>query len=81
MKLNHCDKCPKRHKCTLEYDKDIQEWIVICPLMRAELNRIENGDIRNKKNKHRPQLRFEAEMDRIEYIVFKNKVYGAYDGD
>jgi len=49
--------------------------------MRAELNRIENGDIRNKKNKHRPQLRFEAEMDRIEYIVFKNKVYGAYDGD
>ena len=76
MKANHCDKCPKRHKCSLHYDTRINEWIVICPLMRAELNRVENG---RKKNK--VELRYEASMERTEYRIYKNKVYGAYDGD
>ncbi len=42
------------------------------------LYRIEHGDIRLKKNKHKIQLRFEAEMDRLEYLIFNNRIYGAY---
>ena len=70
MKTDHCLKCPKYHCCKK-----------ICRLVYIDLMRLEHGDKRLKKNKHRPKLRFEAEMDRIEYIVFKNKVYGAFDGD
>ena len=81
MKTDHCLKCPKRDKCALEYDANQGALEVRCKVMRAELNRIEYGDMRIKKNKHKPSIRFEAEMDRVEYIIFKNKVYGAYDGD
>ena len=72
MNPTDCKKCRKRSVCI---DPDI------CPKVGPILHRLEYGDVRYKKNRQRIELRFEASMDRIEYIIFKNKVYGAYDGD
>jgi len=64
-----CEKCPKRSIC-VDADK--------CPRIGPILYRIEHGDIRLKKNKHKPIIRYEAEMDRIEYLIFRNKVYSDF---
>ena len=72
MNKTDCNKCRKRDNCV---NPDI------CPKVGPILHRLEHGDVRYKKNRNRLPIRFEAEMDRVEYIIFKNKVYGAFDGD
>ena len=73
MKSNYCiDKCKQRDDCT-DADK--------CNRVGPELYRIEYGDHRIKKHKHRTKLRLEADMDRIEYMIFRNKEYGDFQGD
>jgi hypothetical protein len=76
MKPCHCDRCPKRKACSLEYDNKINEWIVICPLMKAELKRVECG-----RKKNAIHITYQSNMGRLEAIQFDNTIYGAFQGE
>ncbi len=66
MKTGHCAKCPKYNVCA-----------EICATVGAELSRIENGDMRLKKNQHRIEPMYEHQMGRTEHNNYTNMVYGA----
>ena len=74
MKQGHCKQnCPKFDhidgKCKFTTADD-------CYFLRLDLNRVTNP-----RRKARIKIIFEADMERTECIVFKNKIYGAFDGD
>jgi hypothetical protein len=64
MKTNNCNHCKCKQTC-----------IKPCRIVTAELNRIEYG----RKKKH-VLLVFEANMERIELINFRNITAGEYHG-
>lgn len=74
MKAGFCKKCPKISACTLEYKPELNEWVVTCKRMRAELWRVENP-----RRKGRIEVVYEAEMEGLGHCKFINCVWGDSD--
>jgi hypothetical protein len=74
MKQNYCkDSCPK-------YDHDNSRCKHTkadnCHYLKVDLNRITNP-----RRKHRIDIVFQSNMDRVETIIYDNRVYGAFQGE
>ena len=71
MKLGHCKQCPKREVCGLQFNKETQEYEVICRVMRAELRRVENP-----RRKKRIEVVYESDMPGSSQSKFEGCVWG-----
>ena len=62
-----CDKCDKYDNC---------RRVSNCRIMSAELKRVTSG-----RKKGKLKIKYASSLDMDEHIMWKNIIYGAYDGD